>query len=191
MYQHARKNRTTVILDPAPEELTDRRIRLVYEYWLSLAGANGLAARQDFDPLAVRSALSHTMLVNVQPDGHLSYRLMGTAIVEKIGRDSTGKSLQGCYVGDDWDEVAETYRQVIQTRRPVFYTSLFRARDDHQQYRYQRLLCPMTQDGSSVDLLLGALSFDRISRDEAVVAAPARSTGSTLYFDARIDSRDS
>lgn len=188
MYQHARKNRTTVILDPAPEELTDRRIQMVYDYWRSLADVAGLPARRDFDPQALRGALSHTMLVNVMPDGGLIYRVIGTAIVDKMGRDCTGKSVPECYFSDDWDDVAATYRRVIRTRQPTLFTNRFQARGDRQHYHYQRLLCPMTQDGSSVDLVLGAMSFDRISGAKAASVVQADLGPATHYLDGRINS---
>lgn len=164
----AGNHRQEIVRGPAPDDVDDAVLRSVLQYWSELprAGRNP-PARSGLRPDAIPSLLPNLMLIETDDDGDLFYRLIGTAIVEKMGGDRTGKRMRDVYVGDDWNRVEQEYCFVLTSRQPSLFTNLVKA-GDGLNYIYRRLLCPMTRAGGQVDVILGALTFEWVSMAELI-----------------------
>ena len=69
----------------------DPDLQALYAYWQQQRGARAMPARADLDPAAFSRQLPHVMLYDVGgPGGPHMVRLVGSAIVQFVGRDFTG-----------------------------------------------------------------------------------------------------
>jgi len=63
-------------------------------YWDRKRGSRAMPVRADIDPLDLRTHLGSLVLIDVLPGmTDFGMRLIGSTIVEALGRDSTGKLL--------------------------------------------------------------------------------------------------
>jgi hypothetical protein len=73
------------------DEIPSATIHRLHGYWQSKAGdAGALPYRSDIEPLELVDILPHLAIIEAV-DGRWRYRLIGTRIVEFVGRDSTGR----------------------------------------------------------------------------------------------------
>jgi len=83
----------------------------------------------------------------------MAYRLVGTALVERMGRDATGLSVEEAYLGGDWEKILRDCRFVIEKGLPCLRQN--NAVDAKgRQLAYQRLLLPLASGGERVDMIL-------------------------------------
>lgn len=160
----------------AESEVRDRikspDIRLMFDYWAGLARAERLPGRADIDPLDFPKLLPRVALIDVideEEPVHFRYRLAGTEIVERAGRDPTGKRFDGLYVGAYLDQALETYRAVVAERQPYYSRRVFPLYDGREHLIYSRLILPLAVDGTHVDMLLLVVSeLATCSSDDSV-----------------------
>lgn len=131
--------------------------RQLFEYWQSKATPSRLPGRADIDPVEMRNLLPRLALIDVV-HGHgkldFRYRLTGTEIVERAGRDPTGKSFQELYSGDYLETAIATYRQVVETGKPILSERTFPLVPGREFLRYDRLILPLASDGETVDMII-------------------------------------
>ena len=60
------------------------------KYWHSIRGADAVPSRSDVRPGDLRKLLPSIMMLEYKPTGELIFRLVGSAIVDKLGTDFTG-----------------------------------------------------------------------------------------------------
>jgi hypothetical protein len=140
----------------------DKRIGELYDYWRSIRPAPGrLPGRQHFQPIDIPRLLKWIWLVDVQRTPlRFKYRLVGTEHVDAAGSNPTGRW---------YDEVHPRFVQ--STAYPQFVAAVERTQVAfyrgppvyviEQHYKtIERLILPMAQDGSTVDMLLGITVLD-------------------------------
>jgi len=72
-------------------EIPSPVVHRLYDYWQAKGGAEGrIPWRRDIDPLELAEILPN-LAITEAVDGRWRYRLIGTRIVEFVGRDSTGR----------------------------------------------------------------------------------------------------
>lgn len=70
------------------------KIRSLAEYWLRISPENCIPGRQHFDPLEIWDLVSNVWIVDVfDSPPRFRYRVVGTRIVEYLGRDPTGETM--------------------------------------------------------------------------------------------------
>jgi hypothetical protein len=115
-----------IVADAAPSctiDLTlafqNRETAALHEAWRRLGGNRGTPYRRDFDPRDHVALLPHMFVIEAtdDPEPRFRYRLVGTNIVETIGRDATGTWVDDLY--KDAPEVVEGFRALLQKGRPV------------------------------------------------------------------------
>lgn len=74
-------------------------LRPVLDYWMEKCRERPLPRRSDIDPLELKPYLRHLFLIDVLPDAEFRYRLVGSEITERYGRNSTGKTVREVYAG--------------------------------------------------------------------------------------------
>ena len=132
-------------------------LKAMLDYWKSRRSGQGLPARRDIDPVDFPKVLPRVALVDVldEPDGlHFRYRLTGTEIVARAGRDPTGKRFDALYSGDYLAQALETYRTIVDSRAPHYSRRAFPMVDGREHLEYARLILPLAADGRRGDMLL-------------------------------------
>jgi len=82
-----------------PERLGAVAARYV-DYWLSLPKADGVPARADFDPLAIREILPYFLLWELNRGHDSKWRLVGSGIRDWFGRELTGRDVLELHTDD-------------------------------------------------------------------------------------------
>jgi hypothetical protein len=145
-----------VIYDPPPQAIQHPGLNRLLGYWNARCAGRSLPGRGDIDPLDIPALLPNLMLIDVAAEPlRMTYRLVGTALVGRMGRDTTGLSVQDGYLGSDWEKILPDYLYVIGQGRPCLrFNEVEDARG--RPLAYQRLLLPLARDGRQVDMILAA-----------------------------------
>ena len=141
---------------PVGFDVWDGSFDPLYQWWREGVDAGRLRGRQDLDPGRFTKLLPRLALIDVlQRDPlDLRYRLAGTEIFFKSGRDPTGKRFADIYSGPYLAEAFETYRGVIDSARPYTSTRTYTREKEGGFLTYKRLLLPLARDGETVDVVL-------------------------------------
>jgi hypothetical protein len=150
-------------IDEAPWLIVDLDVNLEHPklvdllaYWQAKRGGRGMPTRADIDPLELPGLLGNLFLLDVVGlPARYRYRLIGTKIVDAVGRDSTGRFVDEIYPGGG-DALVRLYHYVAAQRRPVrnHGTVQWVGRDFS---RYETLVLPLGDD--RVSMLLGGMMF--------------------------------
>jgi len=116
-----------------------------------------MPSRADIDPIDLPGLLANLILIDVSKSvPQFRIRLAGTDIVSRYGAELTGKSLDDIDLGGDLAQIKEQYEETVRRQMPT-YCRHFIETKKHKLLRYERLLLPLSSDGSTVDMLLGAI----------------------------------
>jgi hypothetical protein len=129
----------------------------LFDYWHAKRQGDRLPARADIDPADLRHLLPRLALIDVLREGDglaFRYRLTGTEIVNRAGRDPTGKRFDELYRGDYLQTATATYRQVVETGRPHTSDRVYPLVPGREYMSYDRLLLPLANDGVTVDMVM-------------------------------------
>lgn len=127
-------------------------------YWHQKRGKRAMPARADIEPAELKAMLPHIFMVDVEHDPfRLRYRLVGSALVDVLGQDIKGKYL---------DEMpllfrtfaAGAYEEVVKVRVPCYKE--VRGIAAYFRVAYKRLLLPLSTDGQTINIILGAIYRD-------------------------------
>lgn len=138
----------------------------IYLHWLNLSDGNSLPLRADFDPVDIPNLLPYIYLVDVIKGGEdFAYRLVGTHITESVGFDFTGQRISEFMRTNESEDRAKDYIDCLASRKPACKNG--NLVDYGRDYMlYERLLCPMTHNGTDIDIILGGLFFRIVREDE-------------------------
>lgn len=135
----------------------DPDIATIYEYWCEAAPDRPLPGRQDIDPTTLPARLLPSIwLLDVQREPfRLRYRLVGTAIVEAMRADPTGKWIDEAHPHvKTRPEFFERYDRVFRTGVPSRRRGIAQLWI-HADYReIENLILPLAGDGTNIDILL-------------------------------------
>lgn len=139
--------------------LTDKNLRAAYGYWDAKRAGRSMPSRSDIDPQEIPRLLPSIILIDVlPPDDRLRVRLAGTMVVETYGEDYTGRYLDQIYFGEQRDNVLRDYRAAVASRLPHYGQHRFHNVNDIT-YEIERIILPLSNDDSSVNMLMAVLSF--------------------------------
>lgn len=134
-------------VDPRPLELLD--------HWSAKFRGPLLPRRSQFSPHELIEHLGNLIILETEPElRDFRYRLVGTDIVEQVGRDVTGQ-----LIGEAYDErTVRIMRYLADNRVPgrIFGRVEWQ---DKPFLHYETLILPLSDDGHTVDRLLGEMVF--------------------------------
>lgn len=154
--------------DQAARENCTRGLRRLFDYWeAKRAGPAGpgrafpgraFPSRADIDPIEIGSLLPHVFLIDVLPGSQpglpdFRFRLTGTTVDEIHGQSLTGRSPADIRTPEIALAAERQCRRVIQSRAPCCDHVILLARDD-SFWHFERLMLPLSGDGSRIDMLL-------------------------------------
>ncbi len=147
----------------APPFSAGSNLATLVGYWTDKSQALGhMPARRDVDPADLVPILPYVFLLDIVPHNsarRFRYRLTGTAHYDKNGREITGKFLEDAF--DDAEVVkklAMDNTDCIETCRPVYRMTRI-ALPDRSHLLYERIICPLSDDGDLVDMLIGVVHY--------------------------------
>ena len=143
----------------------DPRQKGLYDAWCRLAAArDGLPLRRDFDPIDYPRALSTLILAEVEPEGALCFRLVGTNMVDAWGADFTGKHLHEIMQGEYHDFIRGLFDETIAQKGPLYSHSRFQW-DRGRSLGTERLMLPFARNEAAeqVGYVLVSQVFDYTS----------------------------
>lgn len=102
--------------------LGDPRLEDIYRYWLSRHRDGHLPRRADIKPAELGAVIRHVNLIDVirvagQPL-QFRHRLVGTAIIEWLGADFTGKMVDEATYGPTAPQIAASLARIVATAQP-------------------------------------------------------------------------
>ena len=135
----------------------------VEDYWRARCHVSGhgvIPRRRDVDPVALgKSLLPQLFLLDiVGPSARLRWRLVGSAIARREGRDPTGRWVEDSLVPEQAQVMQHFAGMTIGERRPSCHVGCWRDASDRPQL-LARLLVPLSEDGSVVSTLLGIIDY--------------------------------
>ncbi len=140
-----------------PSQMIEPRLRTLHDYWSAKRRGRRMPARPDIDPVEIPRLLPHLMLVSVsgEPPG-FRFRLVGTEIVARYGAELTGRALDEVDLGTALGSVRSQYEETVRDTAPTYCRHAIETKGGKYQ-RYERLLLPLSRDGTHVDMLLGGI----------------------------------
>ena len=143
-----------------PVEPASRRLRAFHAYWRGLVTGDGPPAYGAFDVVRVpRDLLPFLILLDVLDGGRdFRYRVVGTGVVEAIGRDFTGETVSEYRNRHEPPAVAEGYRRVCAERAPDLYRGTLES-EGKEFIAYERLALPLTGADGTVGFILACFQF--------------------------------
>jgi hypothetical protein len=155
--------------DPPPAREWHPKLRKLFECWRSIHPAEGiLPGRQHFDPVSVADVLPFVFMIElVDNPGRLRYRLLGTRMVDAIGRDLTGQWLDEAHPHAAAHPIYRTLLQRSLQRQFTWRRGQPFVHVDPDIYEVEQVMLPMAKNGYDVDLVLAATIFFSRSGKEA------------------------
>ena len=153
----------------------------VWEFCAARRRGRPMLSRADIDPVEMpRFVLPYLVLFDVFDEGaRFRWRLSGTAVVDRFGRDATGRFGEEILTGDYLAFVTSLTRHACLSRVPIYSHAVFRWQAT-QAMTTSRLYVPLGDDQAGVTQILGAHEF-------GTKASLARSPATLLRDAQRID----
>jgi hypothetical protein len=148
------------VKSPTQLPFADDRILLnLAAYWSARRSGQFLPQRSDIDPLDMpRRLLPHLVLAESAGDGVIRFRLVGTELVQRTGRDATGKTSADVMQGAYRAYIEGLYATVLAKAQP-FYAETTRQWPEEGSSRVRRLLLPVSDGHGGVGYVLTAQSY--------------------------------
>lgn len=135
----------------------------LYDYWCARCKDGRLPGRAAIDPIDLPFVLADLLLVDVLREPvRFRYRLIGTNIVQPPRMDMSGRFVDEHPDAEFRRQALSVYTQVATTGRPL--SVRHDAVMDGRVRRHQTLLLPLAADGATVDMVLGAMRYQRRTR---------------------------
>jgi hypothetical protein len=142
---------------PAPRLIDDVR-----SYWRGKCQGGRLPNRDHIHPSELKAWLPHILLVDVV-DGYADfrYRLVGTAIAQDFRLPPTGRLISDVispFGQRSVDETLRIYRRVAETAQPLQIRGSG-AWFAQGAKTFDAILAPLSNDGTTVNMIFGAFVF--------------------------------
>ena len=149
---------------PAPDAdfartITDPRLLALYQYWAEKAGARCMPRRDEMDPIEMKAWLANLILVEFK-GAFESYRvkLEGTNIETFYRERRTGRGIEALTSEPERQLMKAQYWPVVERGLPAFYEVEF-INSEGKLSRQIKLLLPLSDDGVTVNIVLGGIYF--------------------------------
>jgi len=143
--------------------IEDPRLADIHRHWSSLRVGDEVPAADRFDPLDLVPHLGDLFIVRVEPGPAgekpvLRYTLIGTRLVETLGRDATGKPVQDTFPADH--PVRDVYRRLLEQRCPVRTHGRLDWVDKRHR-AFESILLPLAGPDGGIVKVVGAAMYRR------------------------------
>lgn len=161
----------------ASSEITDARLRRLYEYWNAKRGDRPAPTRRDIDPVEIPDLLGFVNIYEVQDEPRdYKVRLNGSEIAEMLGQEITGRYCSTVMSGSDAVSCKTAFDLCVDQCRPaIVETSLAFC---GKPYMAQTIvILPLSSDGERTDMIITAHSYHALDlADQPIELDAHRST---------------
>ncbi|WP_420405279.1 PAS domain-containing protein [Nisaea sp.] len=145
----------------AADQLEHPELRSLFRLWKTKARNRHAPARSEIEVIELKRWLSHVMLIDLLPDTEdVRFRVIGTWIVEQVGRDDTGKTIAEIGLTERTLSIRDEYRRAAREKTAYRSCGIF---FDHAGAKdhliAERLILPLSDDGRSCNKILSAIYF--------------------------------
>lgn len=143
-----------VVHEVTATTVTAPTLREIYDYWDSFARIDNVPHIAKLDPIRFRSALGNVMLIEPLEGGEdFRYRLYGSNIATRLGRDMTGKRVSEIDTASHVSRFfIRSYIAVMETRRA--YRTIHVPPSAVTVSDWERLILPICDENGTIDRLL-------------------------------------
>lgn len=128
------------------------KLRKLYLRWMNVAPEKKIV---DFYPEDFIEFLPHIFLMDYDKDtGRFRYRLIGTFIQDRIGRNITGMYLDDVRSGDAFENLHELFSGCVREKKVGYYVSRLSTETDALA-TYFRLAMPLKDRAGDITRILG------------------------------------
>lgn len=143
------------------------RIHRLYDYWRAQHQGDRLPRRADIHPEDIPHLLPYVLMIDLETSPfRVFYRLVGTKVAAYNKRDFSGHYLDE-FTFPSGTAIADSYRAVVDSRRPRFGRGNLRSRID-SWVAFEYGLLPLSDDGRIVNKCLAIECYGDIDPDEIV-----------------------
>lgn len=144
-----------------PDHASEPAARL-HDYWASKRqSSDDLPSREDIRPEEIKPLLPYVWLLDFDRAARsFRYRLIGTAVVDGVGRDQTGQTLAECYPHEDGLDVAtRALLRLMDEPSPIWRRGTPMFRHHTEVHRLENLALLLATDRRAPDRILGMTLF--------------------------------
>jgi len=138
--------------------LTQPMLAAVLEYWQKKRADKWLPSRADIDPVELRKLLPYIYLIDVIPGDPLQFRmrLVGTNVRDFAGQDFTGRIIDDSIYGPYTTDAVNRLISIVRVQKPHYLHGVAIYQGQRSWQRFEALQLPMSNDGKTVDMIMGA-----------------------------------
>ena len=133
--------------------------------WRTVKGERPMPLRSDIKLERIGARLApHVLIMEVEPEAETGRHRFRITLAGEAARALFTNGTPGAYLDEMEtlrthplrDQILATFERVVETKTPQAYAGEFLGRD-FRHYRYERIYCPVSDDGTRVTHLLGAV----------------------------------
>jgi hypothetical protein len=137
-----------------PPDITSQLVQLLFNHWEQQRGARFAPSWREIDPGQIRQALPYVSVADVlEQPFDVRYRLVGTAVVDAVGYEFTGRTLRSMTIATGIETWLAQYGRVVADRRPHYGVYHGVAGSD-LDYKVDHVSLPLSDDGSRVNRIM-------------------------------------
>ncbi len=142
------------------EHVRNPALRHVISYWFDTCGGRPMPARRDISPIEIPSVLAQIWLCDYLPEsGRVRYRLAGEEINDFWGFNLSGKYLDEIISNERLASVTNRARIALELPAIVYDGACLFLTEEITR-NGERIILPLSDDGRTVNALLGATYRD-------------------------------
>ena len=144
---------------PLRAQIRHPRLVRLYDHWEAKRGGRLMPSRADMDPVELPFVLGHLLLMDVigPKPWRFRYRLVGSHLTHRAGRDLTGRFVDELSEADYRDSVLAWHGWVVENRVPRWGTT--KRVIGSKWLEYELLTLPLAKKGGDVDMTLTGLYY--------------------------------
>jgi hypothetical protein len=143
-----------------PDTLVAPQLQVLLAQWTALAAGRIGPGRAEIVPRALAPILPRIQIHEVIDGGQsFKVRLVGTALVSAVGRDFTGAIFSSAHTGLLVRRLIAALQPVTQYKRPIRTSAPRTAAQKLSFLSAENLWLPLSEDGNSVNQILGCSIF--------------------------------
>jgi len=159
----------TLAQDPAEERITQR----LRDYWNTLRGGQQFPSRANFRMEAVTGLGPHAFALDLAHGADDPvFRFIGKALADDCGKDFTLKPLSAVPPHTLLAAVARRYTDVVDRKTPVEFAEEHVGADGSTAL-FRGTMLPFSEDGQTLDFIVGAITYKKIASETTLAAVPA------------------
>ena len=136
--------------------------RELFAYWRGKAKSGRLPLRKDIDPIDIPKLLPWLSLVEANWSGaspRFRFRVVGSSVAERFGRDATGLWFEDAYDQHYYELQTTTFTEVATAGRPSL-NHIVPPIPDREYVICHRLIVPLAGENGRVEQMISLLNFD-------------------------------